>query len=48
MVTKIAKPILEEDEYAILLPEEDFHSEMLSNDDSKTNSHSGISEKTEQ
>ena len=49
MVTKIAKPILEEDEYAILLPEEeDFHSEMLSNDDSKTNSHSGISENTEQ
>lgn len=48
MVTKMTKPILDEDEYALLLPEEDFHSEMLSNDGSKTNSHSGISENTEQ
>ena len=38
MVTKMTKPILDEDEYALLLPEEDFHSEMLSNDGSKTNS----------
>ena len=48
MVTKMTKPILDEDEYALLLPEEDFHSEMLSNDGSKTNSHSGISENNEQ